>query len=45
VLRVEENGREVPWLFFDLRRDPLEQRNLVGDPARAGELAELTRWL
>lgn len=30
-----------PWLFFDLERDPEEQRNLVGDPAWADEIA---RW-
>jgi arylsulfatase A-like enzyme len=30
-----------PWLFFDLERDPLELMNLVGDPARAAELAAL----
>ena len=30
-----------PWLFFDLASDPLEMKNLAGDPARAGEIAEL----
>ena len=30
-----------PWLFFDLENDPLEQRNLAGEPAWAGEIAEL----
>lgn len=30
-----------PWLFFDLERDPGEERNLVGDPVRAAEIAAL----
>jgi arylsulfatase A-like enzyme len=34
-----------PWLYFDLERDPLELRNLVDDPARAAEIAELARLL
>jgi arylsulfatase A-like enzyme len=34
---------DTPWLFFDLERDPLERENLVGDPARAAEIAELAR--
>jgi len=45
VLRTEPDGCEKPWLFFDLRADPLEMKNLAEDPARAGELAELARWL
>ena len=32
-----------PWLFFDLEQDPLEMKNLAGDPARAEEMAELRR--
>lgn len=32
------NGDGSPWLFFDLERDPLEQVNLVGDAAQAGEI-------
>ena len=35
----------APWLFFDLRNDPGEERNLVGDPARAEEIAELKRGI
>ncbi|HEY1848056.1 MAG TPA: sulfatase-like hydrolase/transferase [Opitutaceae bacterium] len=31
----------IPWLFFDLEGDPLEQRNLAADPSRAGEMAAL----
>ncbi|HEY1792506.1 MAG TPA: sulfatase-like hydrolase/transferase [Opitutaceae bacterium] len=31
----------VPWLHFDLSEDPLEERNLAGDPSRAAEAAEL----
>jgi len=38
-LVLNEDGS--PWLFFDLERDPAEERNLVGDPARAGEIAAL----
>ncbi len=34
------NNDGSPWLFFDLERDPLEQRNLVGDVMRAAEVAE-----
>ncbi|MBM3866478.1 MAG: sulfatase [Verrucomicrobia bacterium] len=29
------------WELFDLTRDPNEQRNLVGDPGQAGNLAKL----
>jgi arylsulfatase A-like enzyme len=29
------------WELFDLTRDPTEQRNLIGDPAQAGRIAEL----
>jgi arylsulfatase A-like enzyme len=35
------NADGSPWLFFDLERDPLEQTNLVEDPARAAELRRL----
>jgi arylsulfatase A-like enzyme len=45
VLRTEPDGQERPWLFFDLRSDPLEMNNLAGNPARSGELAEFLRWL
>ena len=38
-LVLNEDGS--PWLFFDLERDPLERMNLVGDPARAAEIAAL----
>jgi arylsulfatase A-like enzyme len=30
-----------PWLFYDLEGDPLETRNLAGDPSRAAEIARL----
>ena len=33
----------TPWLFFDLERDPLEMKNLAGEPARAAEIEELRR--
>lgn len=42
-LVLDEAG--VPWLFFDLERDPLELKNLVDDPARAAEIAALVREL
>lgn len=45
VLRREPDGREVPWLFFDLARDPLEMRNLAEEPARLEEMRELLRWV
>jgi arylsulfatase A-like enzyme len=36
------NADGSPWLFFDLENDPLELANLVGGPARAAEIAELS---
>jgi len=45
VLRREADGREMPWLFFDLERDPLETRNLAEEPASAREMHELMQWL
>lgn len=41
VLKRDAAGMEQPWLYFDLESDPLELRNLAGDPARAREIAEL----
>ena len=35
------NADGTPWLYFDLQHDPLEMKNLAGDPARAGEIREL----
>lgn len=35
-LVLNEDG--TPWLFFDLERDPLEMKNLAGEPARQGEI-------
>jgi arylsulfatase A-like enzyme len=35
------NADGTPWLYFDLGADPLEMRNLAGDPARAGEIRAL----
>jgi hypothetical protein len=37
--------REAPWLFFDFERDPLEMKNLAGEPARQAEIGDLKRWL
>ncbi len=39
------NADGSPWLFFDLERDPLELKNLAGDPTRAAEIAELVAIL
>jgi arylsulfatase A-like enzyme len=39
------NADGSPWLFFDLEKDPLEMKNLAGDPARLGEMAELKEWI
>ncbi len=39
------NDDGTPWLFFDLERDPLEQTNLVAEPARADEIANLAARL
>lgn len=36
------NDDGSPWLLFDLDRDPLEARNLAGDPARADEIRSLS---
>lgn len=35
----------TPWLYFDLEQDPLEMKNLVGDPGRAEEIRQLTALL
>lgn len=37
-LVLNEDGS--PWLFFDLENDPLEMRNLAGDPAWRAEIAQ-----
>ncbi|MFA5056696.1 MAG: sulfatase-like hydrolase/transferase [Opitutaceae bacterium] len=42
-LILNETG--APWLFFDLARDPGEERNLAGDADRAAERMELQRRL
>ena len=39
-LVLDDKG--LPWLFFDLEADPLETRNLAGDPSRAAEIASLS---
>jgi arylsulfatase A-like enzyme len=39
------NADGTPWLYFDLERDPLEMKNLAGDPARSGEIEEYRKWL
>jgi arylsulfatase A-like enzyme len=38
-LVLNEDGS--PWLLHDLDADPLETRNLAGEPSRAAEIAEL----
>lgn len=35
------NADGSPWLFFDLENDPLEMKNLAGDPRRACEIENL----
>ena len=39
------NADGTPWLYFDLEHDPLEMKNLAGDPASRGEIEELRRLL
>ncbi len=39
------NADGTPWLYFDLEKDPLELRNLVGEPERQREIEELKRLL
>lgn len=39
------NADGSPWLYFDLERDPLEMKNLAGDPARSGEVEALSRLI
>jgi len=39
------NPDGTPWLFFDLENDPLEMENLAAEPARAGEIEELKRFV
>jgi len=40
-LILNEDGARTPWLFFDLENDPLELRNLAGDPSRKQEIETL----
>jgi len=35
------NADGTPWLYFDLEKDPLEQKNLAVDPAWQQEIADL----
>jgi len=42
-LVLNEDG--TPWLYFDLQKDPLEMKNLAGDPAKSGEIETLRRLL
>ena len=39
------NADGTPWLYFDLEKDPLEMKNLAGDPARSGEIAEWVKLM
>lgn len=42
-LVLKDDG--TPWMYFDLEKDPLEMKNLVGDPTRSGEIQELIRLM
>ncbi len=42
-LVLNEDG--TPWLYFDLEKDPLEMKNLAGDPARREEIEKLIRLM
>ena len=42
-LVLNEDG--TPWMYFDLEKDPLEMKNLAGDPARSGEIRERLRLM
>ena len=35
------NADGTPWLYFDLEKDPMELKNLAGDPAWQQEIADL----
>lgn len=37
------NADGSPWMYFDLERDPLEMKNLAGDPARREEIEALRK--
>ena len=39
------NADGSPWLYFDLANDPLEMKNLAGDPARSGAIEELKKLM
>jgi arylsulfatase A-like enzyme len=39
-LKLVLNADASPWLLFDLTGDPLEMKNLVGDPAHADLIAK-----
>ncbi|HVU32423.1 MAG TPA: sulfatase-like hydrolase/transferase [Opitutaceae bacterium] len=41
ILIPGPTGSWLPWLFFDLQKDPLEQSNLADDPACAREIDAL----
>ncbi len=41
ILRRTPDGTEQPWLYFDLKRDPLEMKNLAADPAHSDEIKRL----
>jgi len=45
VLKLNPDGTERPWFYFDLDRDPLEMKNLAEDPARHREVEKLQRLM
>jgi len=40
-----ENGKLVPWQFYDLQNDPYEMHNLIDDDASSAMIAQHQTWL
>ena len=39
------NADGTPWLYFDLEKDPLEMKNLAGEPAYRAEVEERIKFM
>jgi arylsulfatase A-like enzyme len=39
------NADGSPWMYFDLKHDPLELKNLAEDPFRAAEITDLVKLM